>query len=119
VYSLASMPIFGRMHASGSQPPVTAAIFGMSPSLRLRGSRSMLPATGLSTHCFTWGRTNWRRHLPIWTTSGMFEPTGTSLRTKSPFASVSVVTMGEPETVEPHLSQVAPVVIRSTGAFGT
>jgi hypothetical protein len=92
----------------------------MSPSLLFLGRRvCCLSVSGLSTHCFTLGSTICRRHFPIWMTSGMFEPTGTSFSVNFPCVSVSVVTTGEPLATPPHLSHVAPCVIGSTGAFGT
>jgi hypothetical protein len=52
--------------------------------------------SGLSTQLVIVGIVIWRRHLPIWMTSGTFVPEGTSLRVNVPSAAVLVVTSGEP-----------------------
>src|SRR6266516_8120432 len=99
------MPILARMHASGSQPPVTIAIFGIASSVFaaiFAGNLRTPLATGVLVHWATFGRMTFLRHFPTWMTSGMFEPTGTSFSLKFPFESVRVVTTGEPETAAPH-----------------
>src|SRR5579883_464675 len=94
--SLGSMPALRSMHSSGSALPVTSAIWGMSawsywpssalyPSYLLRGRRSVhmvgsaavqLPVTELAAQAVTCESRSSRRHLPIWTTMGMFVPDG-------------------------------------------
>jgi len=44
----------------------------------IAGRRLAVGATGLSVHAVTVGIVICRRHFPIWTTSGMFVPAGTS-----------------------------------------
>jgi hypothetical protein len=73
----------------------------------------------LSWHAFTIGSVICRRHLPVWMTTGMFVPTGTSCIVKLPDGSVSALATGCPDAIVPHLSQVTPSTIGSSAAFGT
>src|SRR5262249_39787683 len=84
--SVVSMPILASMHASGSQPPVTMAIFGMDSSafVTFAGNFNTPLETGVFVHWATFGRMNFLRHFPTWMTSGMFDPTGTSFSLKLP-----------------------------------
>src|SRR5687768_13343979 len=50
-----SIPSFEKMHASPSQPPVTTAILGISPSLRFFGRRNVPSGSGVSAHSVTTG----------------------------------------------------------------
>jgi len=103
-----------------SELPVVTAIFGMSPSLLLRGRRVRLASvSGLSTQPLTFGIVTCRRHFPTWMTSGMLLPVGTFSSVKRPFTSLSVAAIGCPDSVTLHLSQDAPVGIGSSAAFGT
>jgi hypothetical protein len=77
------MPVLRRKHSIASDPPVVNAILGMCPSVLLRGNLVRFTSViGVSTHAATLGIATWRRHLPIWMTSGMFAPAGTPARTK-------------------------------------
>ena len=67
----------------------------------------------------TAGRITFLRHLPIWTTRGMFGPEGTLSRVKLPSEPVIVIATGEPLISDPQALQLAPVVIASNGEFGT
>ena len=67
----------------------------------------------------TVGTTAWRRQRPIWTTIGMFEPTGTLLSVKVPSTAVTVLTSGEPDAVALQLSQETPAGNGCTAALGT
>ncbi len=69
-------------------------------------------------HWATLGMVIWRRHLPIWMTTGMSLPTGTFSSLNEPEGSVMTLTRGSPETF-PQRSQEAPVTMGATGAFGT
>ena len=114
------MPILRSRHSSASEPPVVSAIFGMCPSALLRGSRVRSAfVIGLSTQGLTVARVISRRHLPTWMTIGMFATTGTFCSTKRPFASVSAVAIGLPDSCALQRSHDAPSGIGSSGAFGT
>jgi hypothetical protein len=91
------MPILRSTHSSASTLPVTIAIRGMSPSVRLRGRRVSVVGSALSTHDATLLMVTWRRQRPIWITSGMLAPTGTSRSTKRPSGPVTALTTGEPD----------------------
>src|ERR1019366_6825773 len=79
------------MHASSSHAPVTMAIWGMSPSLWLRGRRLSDAGTTAFAQSVVSTRTS-RRHLPSSTTSGTPEPEGTpnSVNRPSLFVVVAV-----------------------------
>src|ERR1019366_6290750 len=77
-YSLGSSPTPSRKQPRLSAPPVTRAIWGMSPSERLAGRRvSDEPTMGVFAQALTVGKNVSRRHLPICTTRGIFVPAGT------------------------------------------
>ena len=66
-------------------------MFGMLanfPSCRFLGS-VILPAEFEVLHCAIDGTVISLRHLPIWTTSGMFAPSGTLFSVNFPSVSVS------------------------------
>ena len=93
------MPTLGSMQPSWSHPPVVSAMRGMSPSDCFFGRRvSSGSVSAVSAHSFTSGIATWRRHLPIWMTSGMSLPIGTFCSVNFPVASVSAVTTGAPVT---------------------
>src|SRR5690349_4373692 len=117
--SLESRPIFDMMHASGSQPPVTIAIFGMSPSERFFGRRSWPSITGVSTHFATYGIVVCRRHLPVVTTIGTSVPGGTFSRTNLPSASVFACDHAPPGSDVVHCEQLTPSVNGPGGFCGT
>ena len=74
------------------------AIFGMWPSLVLRGSRVRFSSViAVVSQDGTFGTLTWRRHLPTCTTSGMLLPVGTPSSRNLPSASVSAVAIGLPE----------------------
>src|SRR5687768_10595581 len=86
----------------------------------LRGSRIRLGSSArFSAQALMLGRVMVRRHLPTWTTRGTSAPTGTLSRTDSPLVSVSALVIGLPDTEESQRSQVGPVLMGSSGAFGT
>ena len=71
------MPILRSRQSNASGSPVDSAILGRWPSLWLRGRRIMAGSlNALSRQAVTAGSVIWRRHLPIWMTSGMFVPDG-------------------------------------------
>ena len=54
---------------------------GMSPSLWLRGNRSLLASlNGVTAQAVTAGTVTWRRHFPICITRGNEVPAGTFCR---------------------------------------
>jgi hypothetical protein len=65
------------------------------------------------------GMVTWRRHLPIWITSGMLLPVGTFSSLKRPWVSVSAVVIGSPDGTASHCTQLAPSGTGSSWAFGT
>src|SRR6188508_949225 len=76
------MPTLSNKHSNGSALPDAIAILGMSaklpsPSVRFFGRRLLAGAMTLLVHAVTVGKRTLRRHLPIWTTSGMLVPEGT------------------------------------------
>jgi hypothetical protein len=101
----------------------------LSPSWMFRGSRKKVAGVvvvqvsgiGLSRH---WRVTidavmvTWRRHFPSCMTSGKLTPTGTLVRTKCPAASVNAVAIGWPDIRSLQESQLTPVGIAVSGAFG-
>src|ERR1700723_1947694 len=107
------MPMCRRKHSAGSHPLVKA-MMGMSPSVELAGSRSLLAAVAgsgmaVAAHLATVGMVICLRHLPVWITSGMFAPLGTPnpvaevcTRVKLPCSSVSVLMMGPPDAGASH-----------------
>ena len=104
VNSAASTPARVSRHSSESAPPVETAMFGRLaniPSEWFLG-RLMLPA-GLSWHAVTLGTMISLRHLPIWTTSGMFFPAGAFLMVNVPSGAVIASAMGSsPSKSAPH-----------------
>src|SRR5579871_2768704 len=75
--SAGSRPILSIMHCIGSTFPVAMAILGMSavlfqPSNLLRGRRELAAGTAVVWQSGTVGSICKRRHLPIWTTSGIW-----------------------------------------------
>ena len=74
-------------------------------------------AQQLSTHLLIGPNMIWRRHFPIWTTSGIICPAGdgTSFITKCPVASVNAAATGWPETGDAQVSQVAPEEMSASG----
>ena len=52
------------VQGNDSTLPVTMAISGMSPSVRLRGRRVSVVGSGLSMQRVTFGITTWRRQRP-------------------------------------------------------
>lgn len=109
------MPTLRRTHSTASAAPVEMAIFGMSPSvwfLGMRVEKAVFP------QAIVLGTTTWRRHLPVWMTSGMFVPKGTLVMVKVPSTAVVVPTSGEPEKVCPTGVQETPAGRGSTVALG-
>src|SRR4051794_23758910 len=119
VNSAVSMPIFLSRQLSASEPPFAIAIFGMCPSLLLRGRCVSDASMGVSAQAATDGTVTARRHLPIWITSGMLSPTGMCSSEKRPAASVSAAAMGRPEYGDAQVSHDAPDEISASGSFGT
>jgi hypothetical protein len=79
-------------------------------------------AIGLSTH-WPWvsidaEMVTWRRHFPSCMTSGKSTPQGTLVRTKCPTASVNAAAIGWPVTRALQESQLTPVGIAVSSAFG-
>src|SRR5882672_9835812 len=121
--SLASMPAFTSRHSKGSAFPEASAILGMSallpsPSNRFFGRRELSFATRLSTHELTVERVIFRRHLPICTTRGMFDPDGTLSSLNLPSAPVCASAMADKMPAPAHVSQVAPDVKAGRGVVG-
>ena len=99
VNSFSSIPTERSRHSTASEPPVAIAISGMSPSLLLRGRRVwFLSVSAVDAQAGTLATVIWRRHLPVWMTSGMFAPDGTFFSEKRPCASVSATAIGWPVT---------------------
>ena len=65
------------------------------------------------------GTITWRRHFPIWMTSGMLGPIGTLSSSNLPSGPLSAIATGLPVTSEPHWSQVTPVGSVCSEEFGT
>ncbi len=119
-YSLSSMPSLRKRQNSGSAEPVVSAMRGRLPSAMLLGSRVTCGSvSGLSTHSATVGMVIWRRHLPVWITSGMLSPTGTFSRTKLPSVPLSALTSGSPLKVASQVSQVSVSGTGDSAALGT
>ena len=73
--------------------PVDTAMFGMlsfTSPVAIEDGIAILPC-GLSTHCVVLTCTT-LRHLPIWTTSGIFWPTGAFVSENVPSTPVTVLT---------------------------
>jgi len=102
------MPSLLRMHASGSHTPVTTAILGRSPSLRLRGSRNVPSGIAVSVHAVTWGTVSLRRHLPVVITTGTLVPGGMPSSRKLPCASVRVLACAPPGSASLQRAHVTP-----------
>src|ERR1700722_6686086 len=121
VYSLESSPKRSRRHSSESAAPVETAMFGMSPSVWFFGIRSFVPASAaalFSVHSATFESVYCIRHLPTWTMSGMFLPTGMSFRVKLPASSVRVLTTGAVYQDE-QVPQDTPLGRVIAAVFGT
>src|ERR1043165_9591843 len=116
VNSSGSMPSLRTRHSSASALPVVSAMRGMSPSDCRAGSFRVPSGTGVSAHADTLSSVNWRRHLPIWMTSGTSLPVGGFTSVECPAVSVIADATGDPLTSH---AQVAPALIGSSGALGT
>src|SRR5664280_1893644 len=112
------MPMRRSRHSIESEPPVVNAMRGMLPSAWVRGSLSVLSVVAVLTQLVTVGIVTWRRHLPTWITSGMFDPPGTPVRVNFPLTSVRALVMGLPDAVAVHWSHDAPVGTGSSAALG-
>ena len=120
VNSESAMPIRRMRHSRLSALPRVIAILGRCPSDWFLGRRNVsVPEKTLSWQALTIGSVTWRRHFPVWMTTGMFVPTGTFCIVKFPAASDSALATGWPDAMVPHLSQVTPSTIGSSAAFGT
>ena len=113
--SLSSMPMPRRRHSRASHAPEVTAIWGMSPSLPLRGRRNSRSGTLFSSHCFVMSILSLRRHLPTWTTTGTSLSTGTFFSSNSPLVFVRALTIGL-IAVAPQRSQVTPCVMGGSSA---
>ena len=92
------MPIRRMKHSSASAAPVVTAIRGMCPSLESRGRRVRFASViAVSVQAATFGTVTWRRHLPIWITSGTFTPAGMPASLNLPCTSDVVTAAGAPE----------------------
>jgi len=99
--------------------PVDSAMRGMSPSPWFRGRRVAAASSGVSAHGGTDGTVIWRRHLPLWMTSGTLVVAGMFARVKLPSGAVVVITRGLPEGGASHRAHWAPAGSASTKSFGT
>src|SRR4051794_21342991 len=81
------MPILRNTHSSASQPPVTMAIIGILPSVRLLGMSKVLSGTVLAAHGLAMVTGTRRRQRPSWITTVML-PAGTFLSVKLPSAAL-------------------------------
>src|SRR3954463_14205904 len=102
------MPSLVRMHASGSQPPVTTAIRGISPSVRFLGSLNMPSGSAVSVHATISGTITVRRHLPVVMMIGTFIPGGTPSRWNLPSGSVVALVYAPPGRFVEHWPHWTP-----------
>ncbi len=111
-YSAAGSPIRSMRHSSVSAPPVETAMSGMLSSVSPLGTvprnASDLSGCGLSWHEATL-ILYWRRHLPIWMTSGTSLPTGTFVSLNAPVTSVVVFVSAPLWKSAPQEQASAPV----------
>src|SRR5262245_10018439 len=101
------MPIFDSTHASASQPPVTCAMRGISPSARFFGRRNVPSVICVSPHIAADGTVSLRRHLPVVMMTGMLVPGGTS-SLKLPSASDCVIEYAPPGMPPAHVPHCTP-----------
>src|SRR5882672_3739286 len=106
-------------HPMSSQPPVTTASCGRSPSERLRGRRLEAGGTGLSVHAVTCGRNTSRRHLPACTTKGTLVVAGTPVSVKWPMGSVAAIATLLPTTASQTEHDFVPVTIGERAPVGS
>ena len=88
-YSAASIPMRVRKQPRSSRPPVNSAICGMSPSLRVLGSRAVPAEMLVVPQSFVPATVIMRRHLPICMTRGTLFPVGTPVSLNEPSAPVN------------------------------
>ena len=91
---------------------MSSAIWGMSPSMWLRGRRACpVPESGsfVVPQSATLGTVMMRRHLPICTTRGTFLPVGTPVSVNEPSAPVNAKVTKSPIDVSHELQLPCPL----------